>query len=174
MLQGVNGLKKLFWVAAVFAFLTGCSVSPSNNQNNSTSPLTNATGADLSTSQNNTGTNTTGLTDAQMKQTTSDLIARYVQSHNDASLADYKIDVEQFFTPGLATAIGSTAASGTDYAHAVQSSNTQIMKVQGVNSKQFMAISRIEINYKDGATTNQIYHLSFVNFGGNWIIKSIA
>jgi protein tyrosine phosphatase (PTP) superfamily phosphohydrolase (DUF442 family) len=114
------------------------------------------------------------MTDAEMKSIAKGLVDRYIRSHNDKTLPEYKVDVRQFLIPGLASAVGSIASAGQDYNHPVSSYSITVTKVQFMNPKQFLAESPVIIHFKNGTVKHLTYHLRLISYNGQWYIESIA
>ncbi|MCL6443732.1 MAG: hypothetical protein K6T83_09805 [Alicyclobacillus sp.] len=178
-------MKKLAPLLTVLLFLTaGCGATqPGNNTggnqaaqnaaNNTAGPLNEVT----------TGNGTTGNVAGEggplpsqsfMQKTAQTLVTRYVDSHNDKTLAAYKKDARQIFEAGFANLFLPMVSSGVDYNHPVQSSKVQILSVNALSSQVFVAMTHLQIHYKHEAVKDYNYVFQFVKDHGRWYINKIT
>ena len=176
----------------ILMFTVGCNTTPgsSNSTPQAGSNVTNNSVVSNSGASNSSGANTTtgagstpsvlkapdaqSLSTADMEKIASNLISRYIQSHNDKTLAQFKSDTDQIFYPGLASFIVSSARSGVDYNHPVKSHSITIGAVAAPNSHTFVAEATLELHFQDGTSENHHYQFSFaLNAQGNWTIQSM-
>lgn len=109
-----------------------------------------------------------------MEKIASGLIERYVLSHNDLTMAQYKNDVQQIFYPGLADFIIMSARSGVDYDHVIKSHSIALNGVNSTDPKSFTAAATLVLHFQSGETQTHHYQFMFaLGSGGNWTIQSL-
>lgn len=175
-------------VATTAGLVTGCSGAPvtntQNTQNAAATNTVNATTPAANTPSTNSVAGNTAVTNsassaqtiAQFKTIASGLVSRYVNSHNDKTLPEYKVDVNQILIPGLAKVVGEGAKKGVDFDNPVKGSNITVSHVEPENSSNFRAQVAVHLKYGSGKTEQTIYHVMCIQDQSTqqWLIESIA
>lgn len=141
--------------------------------NQTTQSSTNSAGSSGNTSNSTLGS-TQLLDTASMNKIASGLIERYIQSHNDVTMAKYKSDVQEIFYPGLADFIIMSARPGIDYDHLIKSHTTVLLGVNSTDPKSFTAGATLVLHFQSGETQTHHYQFMFaLGSAGNWTIQSL-
>lgn len=173
-------MKKVLLMLALMTVVTGCSAQhqvPPSTTNVFSNPHGTGDAGTNSTANSvgNDGLDTSSdqATNSQMRKIAYTLTEQYINSHNDKTIDKYRADIATFLSPGIVKFVSQAASSGTDYNHPVQKYDINVSSVQFLDAKNFNAVAKCNVQYKGEASKQITYHMQFVNYQGDWLIRLI-